>query len=131
MSVPEPNLDNLISTRLPEAAGDVLSDNLSGASSPEQLLKMEQAREELTRLQLKQIADVLPAFKQLILDVIQELRQTITASREVVKELLELHKLYTEDVETEFEITKAFQSQIVLIEPVREQGTLPAARPPQ
>ncbi|MHB1669090.1 hypothetical protein [Thiomonas sp.] len=97
-------------------------------SSPEALLKSETAKVELQRLELRQVGDLLEALDRSYDQKLKELDKRIQSQDNLIKQLLQLHKMLMEDVEAQFEILKVFQSELVVLEEVRGEGTLPAAK---
>lgn len=94
--------------------------------SPEDLLKAEQAKQQLRQLQVQEVADLIPVMQRMIEAVIRRLEQVIEQQSKVVKQNLELHELLMKDAEAQFEILKVFQSTLIVLDQVNEPAVLKA-----
>lgn len=95
--------------------------------SPEELLSAEQAKQELRNLQLREVADLIPVLRKMVEALMNREAQLIDKLEGVLKQVLQIHDLMIQDAETQFEITKVFQSQLIVLEQVNHQPTLSAA----
>lgn len=94
--------------------------------SPKDLLEAEKARQQLRELEIRQVADLIPLFRQMIEGVIKRLEGVIAQTDKVLAQALTLHELLMKDAETQFEVTKVFQSVLVVLQEVNQAGTLSA-----
>ena len=125
MATEEQKLTDQVST---EAAGEA-SQASSDSVSPEGLLKQAQASDELQRLQLRQVADLIPAFRIMFDEILRKIDQRIEALNKTLSQAKIIHDLLVQDAETELEILKVFQSELVIVDKVENAGTLAAAQP--
>ena len=95
--------------------------------TPEELLSAEQAKQELRNLQLREVADLIPVLRKMVEALMNREAQLIDKLEQVLKQVLQIHDLMIQDAETQFEITKVFQSQLIVLEQVNHQPTLSAA----
>lgn len=92
--------------------------------SPEDLLKAERAKAEIQALQVRQVADLIPVLKQMVDSELEKVNDVKEEMQKVLSQMLVLHELLMKDAETQFEITKVFQSTLIILDQVNNQGTL-------
>jgi hypothetical protein len=110
----------------------------SGTSSdapdldPKTLLEAEKAKDELKALEVRQVADLIPRLQTMVEQEIQKVRLLAQALEKLLKQAMEIHSMMLADAEAQFEITKTFQSTLIVLDQIRGPGTLEAAnQPPQ
>ena len=118
-----------LSNQIAEEAKGEVSVASSDSTNPEGLLKQAQAQDELTRLQLRQVADLIPAFRIMFQEQLREVDRRIQALNQILSQAQKLHAIMSQDAEAELEILKTFQSEIVVLDKVESAGTLAAAQP--
>ena len=118
-----------LSDQVSEERKGEASVTLSDSTSPEGLLDQAKAQDELQRLQLRQVADLIPAFRTMLEESLRKVDQRIEALNKTLSEILKLRQLIIQDAETELEVLKVFQSELVILDKVEETGTLAAAKP--
>lgn len=118
-----------LSNQIAEEAKGEVSVASSDSTNPEGLLKQAQAQDELTRLQLRQVADLIPAFRIMFQEQLREVDKRIQALNQILSQAQKLHAIMIQDAEAELEILKTFQSEIVVLDKVESAGTLAAAQP--
>ena len=107
-----------------------VSQTLSDATDPQALLDRTKATRELETLQLQQVADLIRALEKIYRSKLDELERVIASVKTLLEQTAQLHEMMLRDAETELEILKTFQSQIVIVEPVKRAGTQTGARIP-
>lgn len=110
-----------------EVIGEGPSSTSDSPLTAEEQLKAEQAKEELRRLQLREVADLIPILRTTLEALIRRLEQTQEKLGKVLEQAMQLHEMMMKDAEAQFEITRAFQSTLIVLEEVQEAGTLGAA----
>ena len=118
-----------LSDQVSEERKGEASVTLSDSTSPEGLLDQAKAQDDLQRLQLRQVADLIPAFRTMLEETLRKVDQRIEALNKTLSEILKLRQLIIQDAETELEVLKVFQSELVILDKVEEAGTLAAAKP--
>ena len=98
--------------------------------TPQEALKAAQAQEELRKLQLRQVADLIPVLRQLVEGVLQRLDETLKQAQTLISQILVMHDLQMKDAETQLEITKVLQSTLVVLDQVEHEGILEANKQP-
>jgi parvulin-like peptidyl-prolyl isomerase len=98
--------------------------------TPQEALKAAQAQEELRKLQLRQVADLIPVLRQLVEGVLQRLDETLKQAQTLISQILVMHDLQMKDAETQLEITKVLQSTLVVLDQVEHEGILEANKLP-
>ena len=98
--------------------------------TPQEALKVAQAQEELRKLQLRQVADLIPVLRQLVEGVLQRLDETLKQAQTLISQILVMHDLQMKDAETQLEITKVLQSTLVVLDQVEHEGILEANKLP-
>ena len=98
--------------------------------TPQEALKAAQAQEELRKLQLRQVADLIPVLRQLVEGVLQRLDETLKQAQTLISQILVMHDLQMKDAETQLEITKVLQSTLVVLDQVEHEGILEVNKQP-
>lgn len=100
-------------------SGGTIRDEASSTSfvDPETLVRETEARKKLRQLELNEVADLIPLFQKLMDRTMKQMEDVIQALRDVLAELLKLHDLMMKDAEFQLQVTRTFQSVIVIEEP--------------
>ena len=106
-----------------QEAAVAASETLSDATSPQELLERTKASKELEELQLRTVADLMRALRIQFDYMMSEVDKRLQALGTLMQQAEALHEMMLKDAETELEILKVFQSQIVIVEPVKKAGT--------
>jgi len=93
-------------------------------ADPTQTLKDLEARMEIEKIQVQQVADLIPILKKLFTDEIQKLEAVIKAFDKLIEEQQMLNELQAEVAKRNILWAKAVQGQFVMKEyPITDQKT--------
>lgn len=92
------------------------------ALTPQDLLKAEQAKQDLQRLQLRQVADLIPVLRQMIESVLNRMDAVLKETQKVLQQAVEIHELMLQDATATMEILRVYQSQLVILEQVKQDS---------
>lgn len=123
MSTPTQSEEDRLRAATAEERTVEVSQTLSDATDPQALLDRAKATRELETLQLQQVADLIRALEKIYAAKLEDLQRLMEAQKTLLQQTEQLHEMMLKDAETELEILKVFQSQIVIVEPVKRAGT--------
>ncbi len=128
MSTPVPAEEQRLQAVTAEEQQLEASERLSDATDPEAILARTKAARQLESLQLQQVADLIRALERIYEAKLQDLERVIASVKTILVQTEQLHEMMLRDAETELEVLKVFQSQIVILEQVKREGTLTAVK---
>lgn len=117
--------DPLESLITPETIQAMTSPNSQDTASadPEQTLRDLQARLEIEKIQVQQVADLMPIIKQVALEILQQGNGLLREMKSVIQEAKDLNELEAQVAKRNILWAKAVQGQLVLKEYPLADGT--------